>query len=201
MDDETLKQIFEPFFSTKGNLGTGLGLATAYGIVKQHGGNIRVYSKPGMGTTFTIYLPAAENEPLDSPAAKKIVTELKGTETVLLVEDDRVVRELAENILHLHGYDVLVAEDSASALEILKNREAPVHLMLTDVVMPGMNGSELYNLAVKHHPGLKVLYMSGYPDDVIAHRGVLNKGVQFIQKPFTVRKLAAKIREVLEEEN
>ena len=200
MDDETRKHLFEPFFSTKGEQGTGLGLATVYGIVKQHGGNVWVYSEPGKGTTFKVYLPVSEEARAEEKASKKTAAGLKGSETILLAEDNEQVRRLAQHILRRQGYTVLVAEDGPEALTILASHDDPVHLLLTDVVMPEMNGRELFARATESHPGLKVLYMSGYTASVIAHRGVLEEGTAFIQKPFNVQALAAKVREVLEQE-
>lgn len=200
MDEETRARVFEPFYSTKGERGTGLGLATAYGIVKQHGGNIWVYSEPGKGTTFKVYLPLTETgitRPKD-PTDRATAADLAGTETILLVEDNDQVRELTLAILRHQGYTVITAENGRDALTVLDRHEGPVHLLLTDVVMPGMNARELFARAAEKHPGLKVLFMSGYTDNVIAHRGVLDEGVAFIQKPFSVNALAAKVREVLE---
>ncbi len=197
MDKETLDQIFEPFFSTKGERGTGLGLATVYGIVQQHGGNIWVDSEPGKGAAFNIYLPVAENAPAAERETRGETVDLKGRETVLLVEDNEQVRTLAREILKRQGYTILEARDGREALALATSREGPLHLLLTDVVLPGMNGRELYNEAVRLHPDLKVLYMSGYSEDVIAHRGVLDEGVRFIQKPFSVQGLAARVREAL----
>jgi signal transduction histidine kinase len=198
MDEATQENIFEPFFSTKGERGTGMGLATVYGIVKQHGGNIWVYSEPDKGTTFKIYLPLSEKAHLEDKTAPKTTDDLTGTETILLVEDDARVRDIAFAILNRYGYTVLVAENGKAALSIVDRHEAPVHLLLTDVVMPEMNGRDLFAKIAAKHPDLKVLYMSGYTNNVIAHRGILDEGVAFIQKPFTVNALGAKVREVLE---
>ncbi len=201
MDAETLKHIFEPFFTTKAkDKGTGLGLATVYGIIKQHGGHIRAYSEPGTGTTFKIYLPVSEGPAaaMESPAAEP--TDLRGSETVLVVEDDGQVRHLARTILERKGYRVLTAENGKEALSVLQRHEGPVHLILTDVVMPGMSGKELLRNISRDHPGVKLIYMSGYTDNVIAHQGVLDEGVHFIQKPFNVSALAAKVRKVLNHE-
>ena len=197
MDSETLEQVFEPFFSTKGEGGTGLGLATVYGIVKQHGGNIWAYSEPGRGSVFNIYLPVAGTAHEAETTAQEIPVDLEGNETILLVEDNEQVRSLAREILKRQGYTVLAAKDSEEAFEALASHGGPVHLLLTDVVLPGMNGRDLYGKAVQDHPELKVLFMSGYSEDVIAHRGVLDEGVRFIQKPFSVRNLATKVREAL----
>ena len=200
MDEETRKQIFEPFFSTKGMLGTGMGLATVYGIVKQHGGNIWVYSEPGKGTTFKVYLPAYEKEHVEKSVPEESGGDLRGSETILLAEDDEQIRYLSQTFLIRQGYTVLVAENGAEALKVLESHDGPVHLLLTDVVMPGMNGSDLYAQAAEKQPGLKVLYMSGYTDNVLAQHGVLDEGVQFIQKPFSSQALAAKVREVLNQD-
>jgi two-component system cell cycle sensor histidine kinase/response regulator CckA len=200
MDDETCKHLFEPFFSTKGEQGTGLGLATVYGIVKQHGGNIWVYSEPNRGTTLKIYLPVSEEAHVEEMTSKKPATGLTGSETILLVEDSEQVRHLVHALLERQGYLVLAAENGPEALTILASHDGPVHLLLTDVVLPGMNAKELFARATEGHPGLKVLYMSGYTDNVIAQRGVLEEGTAFIQKPFSVQILAAKVREVLEQD-
>jgi len=199
MDDGLSEHIFEPFFTTKGESGTGLGLATVHGIVKQHGGSIWLYSEPGEGTTFKIYLPVTRETGVEEKFAEKTAAaDLRGTEIILLVEDNEQVREISQAILEQHGYRVLMAENGNEALEVLEKHEDQVDLLLTDVVMPGMNGRELFTKAAEKDPALKVLYMSGYTDSVIAHRGVLKEGVNFIQKPFTVQTLAAKVREVLE---
>lgn len=197
MDDETLAHIFEPFFSTKGERGTGLGLATVYGIVKQHDGNIWVYSEPGMGTTCKIYLPIAMAIPDKETSAQKTNYDQRGEETILIVEDNDQVRYLGRAILKRWGYKVLEAANGDDALDILASYDDVIHLLLTDVVMPGMNGKELYEKAVQKYQELKVLFMSGYTDDIIAHRGVLSEGIQLLQKPFSVKGLAAKVREVL----
>jgi CheY-like chemotaxis protein len=198
MDEEIKKHIFEPFFSTKGEHGTGLGLATVYGIVKQHGGGIWLYSEPGKGTTFKIHLPVSEDSPVEKTAAEPVET-LRGFETILLVEDSDQVRNMTANILSRRGYHVLQAENGQTALDLLQTHAATVHLLLTDVVMPEMNGKELYVKAAELHPDIRVLFMSGYTDDVIAHRGILDEDVNFIQKPFTVLGLTTKIREVLDQ--
>ncbi len=199
MDDETRKRIFEPFFTTKKvGEGTGLGLSTVYGIVKQSGGNIWVYSEPGQGTTFKVYLPrvTGEVEPEEAKAGPE--KSLQGTETVLLVEDEEVVRELARRILTLYGYRVLEAANGGEALLICENRKEPIHFLLTDVVMPGMSGRELHERLAQLRPGMKSLYMSGYPDTAILHRRALEPGMAFIQKPFSPEALARKVRAVLD---
>jgi PAS domain S-box-containing protein len=201
MDETVRGQLFEPFFSTKQNgEGTGLGLATVYGIVKQHGGNIWVYSEPGHGATFKVYLPAAENVPVvapkERPAETNVMPEIP--ETILLVEDEDAVRELATTILKGKGYTVLAASGGAEALSRLERARNPVHLLLTDVVMPGMNGRELFRRAAGIRPEIRVVYMSGYTDNVIAHHGVLDEGVQFLQKPFSVQSLLRAVRKALD---
>jgi len=198
MNAETQKHIFEPFFSTKGEGGTGMGLATVYGIVKQHGGNIWVYSEAGKGTTFRIYLPVSgETGKAEQDGGMK-PGDVRGSETILLVEDNEQVLATTREILEQLGYTVLVSGNGADALSILADHEGPIHLLLTDVVMPEMNGRALFARAAERHPGMKAVYMSGYSENVIAHRGVIEEGVVFLQKPFTVHGLGTKIREALE---
>jgi signal transduction histidine kinase len=199
MDEETLAHIFEPFFTTKSvGTGTGLGLATVYGIVKQNGGFIYVYSEPGQGTTFTIYLPrhagkaeAARTDGVAEPLAR-------GHETILLVEDERAILEMTKEMLERQGYVVLAAGTPGAAIRLAKAYPGEIHLLMTDVVMPEMNGGDLATNLLALQPHLKRLFMSGYTSDVIAHRGVLHEGVQFIEKPFSMKGLAAKVREALE---
>ncbi len=198
MDKETRDHIFEPFFSTKGEQGTGLGLATVFGIVKQHRGSISLSTEPGQGTAFKIYLPISAETSVEEKINGIPDIDLRGTETIILVEDDEQVRHLAIAILQRQGYTVFAAKDSDEALAALASHAGEVHMLLTDVVMPGMNGRELYEKMVQERPGLKVLYMSGYTDNVIAQRGIRGKGIQFIQKPFSAKSLAYKIRKVLE---
>ncbi len=196
IDPKIKEHLFEPFFTTKGEHGTGLGLATVYGIVKQHRGSIWVYSEPDEGAVFKVYLPLAKKLPehMRLPSSP----DLTGDETILLVEDDDQVRQMTYDILCRQGYRVLVAENGPRALFLLASFDEPLHLLLTDVVMPEMNGKELYHQVVKKYPAVKVVYMSGYNDNVIANRGVLDSGVAFLQKPFTIQPLAKKIREVLD---
>jgi CheY-like chemotaxis protein len=198
IDQAVQDQIFEPFFSTKGEKGTGLGLSTVYGIVKQHKGNIWVYSEPGHGTTFKTYLPVVEQESVKEESDKTTTTDLKGSETILLVEDDEQVRDITLSILKRQGYKVLETADPTEALAALDENGGPVDLLLTDVVMPEMNGKQIFKMVKEKCPGIKVLYMSGYTNNVIAHRGILDEGVHFIQKPFTVQALAVKLRELLD---
>lgn len=200
MDDEVREQIFEPFFSTKGEMGTGLGLATVYGIIKQHGGNIYVYSEPGRGTIFKIYLPCSEDSDAENYTHKNNPAELPGSETILLAEDNEQVRRLSRLILQKYGYTVIEAENGKEALSALDSHDGPVHLLLTDVIMPGMTGNDLFSEAVIKHPDLKVLYMSGYTNNVIASHGILHEGIEFIQKPFLSETLVSRIREILDDD-
>ena len=198
MDAETQKHIFEPFYTTKGpGKGTGLGLSTVFGIVKQHRGAIWVYSEPGQGTTFKIYLPQMEGETLTEDVAEDGPTSLFGDETILLVEDEVMVRSIVYETLSVYGYKVIEASGPTEGLGLLASSKETIHLLLTDVIMPEMNGRELYEKLVAAQPGLKVLFMSGYTDEVIVHRGILDEGLNFIQKPFTIRKLAEKVRRAL----
>jgi two-component system cell cycle sensor histidine kinase/response regulator CckA len=200
MNQETLAQIFEPFFTTKGkDKGTGLGLATCYGIVKQHGGNIWVYSEPGHGTTFKIYLPIATGSPKPSRKKSSMAEPPGGGETVMVVEDDESVRTLTCAILARCGYRVIESKSAMDAIEQSNRTEGPLDLVLTDVIMPDMKGPEVYHRIHERHPRAKVLYMSGYTDEVIVHKGILNEGVQFIQKPFTLQSFSNKIKKVLQQ--
>ncbi len=199
MRDDVRENIFEPFYSTKGERGTGLGLATVYGIVKQHGGNIWVYSEPGLGTTFKIYLPVvdATDEAPPTTSDEPKITDLRGAEAVLLVEDDDQVCQLTRSVLERQGYSVKKKKKKKKKKTLMASTDRSTQLLLTDVILPGMNGKELHSAAVQIQPDLRVLYMSGYTDDVIAHHGVLNKGVQLLQKPFSSKNLLLKVREVL----
>lgn len=195
MDEETVKNVFEPFFTTKGH-GTGLGLATVYGLVKQHGGSIWTYSEPGRGTVFKIFFPLVAEKVLEADAPARDGTRRGGKGcTVLLVEDNEMVRQLANEILLMQGFNVLLAENPLQALEIAADRM--VDLLVTDVVMPHMNGPELHTRLLEVHPALPVLYMSGHTDSVIVHHGVLKEGVSFIHKPFTVHDLLQKVENVI----
>ncbi|MBW2700843.1 MAG: response regulator [Deltaproteobacteria bacterium] len=197
MTAEVLERVFEPFYTTKDlGQGTGLGLATVYGIVKQSGGNIFVYSEPGKGTTFKVYLPLVEAEKPEQ-AAEVDTTNLRGKETILIVEDDKAVRDLTHRILASAGYKTLIAANGGEALLECEQHEGKIHLVLTDVVMPKMSGKELSDRLAKLFPKLKVLFMSGYTDNAIAHHGILDEGSHFISKPFTSPDLLKKIRAVL----
>jgi two-component system, cell cycle sensor histidine kinase and response regulator CckA len=199
MDERVRKQIFEPFFTTKEKgKGTGLGLSTVYGIVKQSGGNIWVYSEPNHGTTFKVYLPALDSAPQSSEVRVLESVIPRGSETVLLVEDEEVVRGLARQILEDAGYRVLVAQQGEEAIRLCIEDAKEIHLLLTDVVMPGAGGKEVADRLGALRPGIKVLFMSGYTDEAIVHHGVLDSNVKFIQKPFSPAALARKVREVLD---
>jgi CheY-like chemotaxis protein len=199
MDAATKSRIFEPFFTTK-QTGTGLGLATVYGIVKQSGGNIWVYSEPGRGTTFKIYLPQLGGLAEAATVQKEVDNRpASGTETILLVEDEDAVRSLARRILERYGYSVLVAGTGAEALEIARNRPAPIQLLLSDLVMPGMAGPELASQLVAARPEMRVIFMSGYTDDAVVRNGLLSEIGVFLQKPFTPDGLVRKVREALSE--
>ncbi|MBI4863643.1 MAG: response regulator, partial [Candidatus Riflebacteria bacterium] len=198
MDGETLAHVFEPFFTTKDvGEGTGLGLAIVYGIVKQNDGYIDVYSEPREGTTFNLCFPRAVEEVVDVPAVSEDATPRSGTETLLLVEDEPSVLTLGKRILEGLGYTVLTAAAPVEAIRLVENHDGEIHLLITDVVMPGMNGRQLADRLAAMRPGLKRLYMSGYTADVIAERGVIDSEVSFIQKPYTKQALSAKVREAL----
>jgi CheY-like chemotaxis protein len=199
MDLNTRNHLFEPFFTTKDRgKGTGLGLSTVYGIVKQHGGEIRVESRPGVGTSFHIYLPVAEEAAVAEPGVAGEEVAAKGTETVLLVEDEAGVRQLARTILKQHGYRVLEAADAREAIRLAQHERGPIHLLLTDVIMPLMSGRELVEQIRPLRKEMRVIYMSGYTGDVLAYRGDLGPDINFLQKPFAPEALAKKVRDALE---
>jgi PAS domain S-box-containing protein len=201
MNDEVKAHLFEPFFTTKEKgKGTGLGLSTVFGIVKQNGGHVWVYSEPGQGTSFKIYLPRvgkATQAASDRPTSGA-TSPLRGSETLLLVEDETEVRELVKNILTAQGYQVLVAQDGVEALQVAGEYKEPIHLLLTDVVMPRMSGRELADQLRARHPQVRVLYMSGYTDNAIVHHGVLEAGIAFLPKPLTEDRLLREVRAVLD---
>ena len=198
MDDETKSRIFEPFFTTKEQgEGTGLGMATVYGIVKQSRGNIWVYSEPGRGTSFKVYLPEVAGSAAGSGRETPQRPPERGSETILLTEDEEGVRTLTRKMLAHSGYTVLEAASPREALEIASRHEQPIDLLVTDVVMPEMGGSDLAARLVSLRPETRVLYMSGYTDDVILRHGVLERGCIFLQKPFTAHALSRKVREAL----
>jgi two-component system cell cycle sensor histidine kinase/response regulator CckA len=197
MDAATQKQIFEPFFTTKRGRGTGLGLSTVYGIVKQSSGYVWVYSEPGHGTTFKIYLPRVEGKPAPLVAASQHAAPQRGSETVLLVEDDAALRELNREQLRAMGYNVLAAAHGEAALALAAQHSGEIHLMMTDVVMPGINGRQLVERLHEQRPEMRVLYVSGYTENVIQQE-ILNSGVAFLQKPFARDVLNRKLRELLD---
>jgi len=201
MDEATQARIFDPFFTTKEKgKGTGLGLSTVYGIVKQSGGSIWVYSEPGHGTTFKVYLPQLATAPQKTEVRVIEPTLAGGSETILLVEDEEVVRGLAKKILEQSGYKVLAAARGQEAIRLGQECAEPIHLLLTDVVMPETSGKEVADRLRELLPGLRVVFMSGYTDEAIVHHGVLDSNVEFIQKPFTPNALVRKVREVLDSE-
>jgi two-component system, cell cycle sensor histidine kinase and response regulator CckA len=199
MDEVTQSHIFEPFFTTKGQgKGTGLGLSTVYGIVKQSGAGISVESAPQQGTTFCVYFPRTDGYALAQPAECEQSSPVAGNETILLVEDDSSVRELVERVLRSRGYNVLSAQHGTAALSLASERDWPVDLVLTDMVMPAMSGRELVEALQVERPRLRVLYMSGYTDDEVLRRGLHDPNTSFIQKPFTAENLATQVRKVLD---
>jgi CheY-like chemotaxis protein len=197
MDEATRLRIFEPFFTTKEvGKGTGLGLSTVYGIVKQSGGSISVYSEPGRGSTFKVYLPRVEETAPQPP--RRSPRTAHGTETILLVEDEHALRGLAKRILEADGYTVLEAGSGTEALSVLAGHAGDVHLMVTDVVMPGMSGRQLAARLAEIRPGVKVLFTSGYTDDAIIRLGVLDDASRFVSKPYTPDELKRRVREALD---
>jgi CheY-like chemotaxis protein len=199
MSEEVKQHIFEPFFTTKGeSKGTGLGLATCFGIISQSGGYIHVYSEPGQGSTFKVYLPRV-TETVTAPTWRDPALDLpRGTETILLVEDEASVRSLSIRVLSQHGYTVLEATNGDEALRLAQEQTGrEIHLLLTDMVMPRMGGQELAKRLTHLYPQLKVLFISGYTETTVAQSGLLDTGVNFLQKPFTPQMLVHKVRAVL----
>ena len=202
MDQETQIQIFEPFFTTKEQgKGTGLGLATVYGIVKQNNGFINVYSEPGQGTTFKIYLPRYIGKPVQIREEGPAKPGARGHETILLVEDEPTILRLSTTMLERLGYTVVATNSPGEAIRLASKYAGHINLLITDVVMPEMNGRDLAKNLLLLYPNLKRLFMSGYTANVIAHHGVLDKGVNFIQKPFSKKDLAVKVKEALDSES
>ena len=201
MGPEVLGRLFEPFFTTKPTgQGTGLGLSTVYGIVKQSGGHIAVYSEVALGTTFKVYLPRVDVPPgAPSQGPEHARHALGGVETILVVEDDQAVRQLVRDVLAGLGYQVLEAATPSDAILLARGCPDTIHLLLTDVAMPGMNGVELQGVIVPTRPGLKVLFMSGYTENAIIHQGALDPGIAFIAKPFSPAALGRKVRELLDD--
>jgi two-component system cell cycle sensor histidine kinase/response regulator CckA len=197
MDRETQARIFEPFFTTKEKgKGTGLGLSTVYGIVQQSGGHILLFSEPGAGTTFKVYLPRVD-EPLEDRRFADATASRGGSETILVVEDEPSVRDLVRRVLEQIGYEVITANAPGEAIELAAKVSRAIHLLVSDVILPEMSGSALVALIVHTHPEMRVLYISGYTDDAVLKHDVLERGLPFLQKPFTSDALARKVREVL----
>ncbi|MGH9347923.1 MAG: ATP-binding protein, partial [Vicinamibacterales bacterium] len=199
MKPEVLARVFEPFFTTKPvGKGTGLGLSTVYGIVKQNGGYVTVHSTPGTGTAFTTFWPEVHESISSQGASRSSARTLRGTETILLVEDEGGVRELVRKILERYGYLVLSARDAADAMTIDERHDNPIHLLLTDIVMPGLNGPDLAQRLVRRRPAMEVVYMSGFAHHVAVGLGSVSDRTCFLQKPFTAETLAAMVRECLD---
>src|SRR5260370_3218791 len=196
---EKKARIFEPFFTTKElGKGTGLGLSTVYGIVKQSGGSIWAYSEVGKGPTFRMYLPRVSEDAQEYKRRTELERASRGTETILLVEDDETVRDLTHEVLMNYGYEVLDAAHGYAALLVCERYPKTIHLLLTDVVMPEMSGREVANRIAARRPEMKVLFMSAYTDEAIVHHGVLDADTRFIQKPFASDALARKVRDLLD---
>ena len=199
MNPETQARIFEPFFTTKEpGKGTGLGLSTVYGIIKQSNGNVWVYSEPGRGTTFKVYLPRVEEVAGDADVSDTVPTSRGGTETILLVEDDEPVRGLAARVLRRTGYNVLEATTGVDALRICADAGLTIHLVVTDMMMPEMGGRELARKLAEVHPGAQLIFMSGYTEEAVRKNGFLEQGVAFLEKPFTADALRRTVRHTLD---
>jgi CheY-like chemotaxis protein len=199
MDAATQQRIFEPFFTTKDvGKGTGLGLSMVYGFVKQSGGLIYVYSEPNLGTTFKIYLPRVSEDVASPEAAERPAAEYRGTETVLVVEDDEAVRSFLVRVLRCQGYTVEVCGRPAEALALSDRHPEPIHLLVTDVIMPQMGGAELAR-QLQSRRAIKVLFISGYTENAIVHHGELDVGVNLLTKPFSAEDLAVAVRRVLDQ--
>jgi CheY-like chemotaxis protein len=199
IDAETQKHIFEPFFTTKEQgKGTGLGLSTVYGIIKQSGGHIWLYSEPAQGTVFKVYLPLATETQAETTGVSRPAALPRGTETILIVEDEPQIRKLAFDCLAYCGYDVLSSTNGVEALELIQRLERPIDLVLTDVVMPKLSGRELSERIAAMQPSTKVMFMSGYTNDSVVNHGILDGASWFIQKPFTLESLVRRVRQVLD---
>jgi two-component system, cell cycle sensor histidine kinase and response regulator CckA len=201
MTPEVLSQIFEPFFTTKEkDKGTGLGLSTVYGIVKQSGGEIFVKSQPGQGSCFSIFLPEVAAETQERPPMEVVSEKSFGHETILVVEDEDIVRHVTSGLLRKRGYRVLEARDGPQALEVTRKHPEPIHLLLTDVVLPGMNGRAVATALAERHPSIRILYISRYTEDIIAHKGILEPGIHFLDKSLLTHQLADKVRQLLDQD-
>jgi CheY-like chemotaxis protein len=200
MTSEVMERLFEPFFTTKApGKGTGLGLSMVYGIVKQSDGHILVSSEPGRGSTFKLYLPLARETDAQAEAiAETSVAAAPGHETVLLVEDETAVRKLVSEVLRSAGYHVLSADDGGTALYLAQGYGEPIHLLLTDVIMPKVGGSAVASQLARTRPGLRILYMSGFTEDAVVRNGILNDSVAFLQKPFSPSQLLSLVRKLLD---
>jgi CheY-like chemotaxis protein len=202
MDTETRSHLFEPFFTTKAQgHGTGLGLSTVYGIVKQSGGEIVVYSEPGHGTCVKIYFPSVAEAAVEGPSERLAEKIRSGSETILLVEDEEAVRKLVRRTLEKQGYRLLVAASGVDAVRLAERYTGPIHLLITDVVMPQMSGRDTAERLKTARPGMRVLYVSGYTEATIARGGKLETGENFLQKPFTPQSLMRQVRELLDRAN
>jgi two-component system cell cycle sensor histidine kinase/response regulator CckA len=199
MDEKTRSRVFDPFFTTKEKVsGTGMGLSTVYGIVKQNNGYVWVYSEPGKGTSFKVYFPKVAEDETAGKERAKVSDEISGSETVLIVEDNDALRKLAKNALRKYGYKILEAENGEKALNVSETHEGPIHLLLTDVVMPRMSGTDLSENLQSIRPETLVIYMSGYTADAIVRNGILRQDIKFIEKPFSLESLGKKVRQVLD---
>ncbi|MFH1020331.1 MAG: ATP-binding protein [Pseudomonadota bacterium] len=200
MDEETRNRIFEPFFTTKGvGKGTGLGLAVVYGIIRQHEGFINVYSEPGRGTTFRLYLPLVVADTSEKKNTEEEATPARGTETILVAEDDESLRSLAGTVLTQFGYTVIEAVDGEEAVQKFKENQATIHLLLFDIIMPKMNGQEAYEAINKIRPGVKTIFMSGYAPDIVREKAALGKTVPLLAKPLSPTELLQKVRATLDQ--
>jgi CheY-like chemotaxis protein len=199
MDETVRKKIFEPFFTTKSyGKGTGFGLSIVYGIVKQHNGYIDVESEPGRGTTFTVYVPVERPAPAERERVPAAPTVLEGSETILVAEDEEPVRKLAKTVLEGFGYRVITAADGEEAVRLFNENRGRIQLLILDVIMPRMNGREAYHAIQEMQPGIKALFMSGYAEDIISKKGIIEPGLNFVLKPVPPRELVRRAREVLD---
>lgn len=200
IDKELLPNIFEPFFTTKSaGHGTGLGLSTVYGIIKQHKGFVDIYSEKGIGTTFKIYIPVSKEQAVEEKIpTEELRADLRGTETILVAEDEETVRELMNNVLSKNGYKVILAADGEKAVEKYNEHKDNISMLILDVVMPGMNGKAVYDLLVKTTPGLKALFISGYTQDILTSKGIYKDGLEFVPKPLNIQVLLSKVRSILD---